>query len=182
GTRRGEAEQAFAAHGLHGRFLGLPDGRLGRVEGCGTRDLERIVAKELRRTRPGLLLGPHEGDSHPDHAVVGRVLAALDLGQVACLHWLGAEPSGRPNFFVGVVEVYEAKRAWIRFHASQLPGPGGSRGHLPRGLDLLERARAREERYGRATGLGLAEPFLAKARPERVCSLLGGCLFTGEDV
>ena len=185
GTRREEGERALAVQGLVGRFVGLPDGRLGREKGCGHDELVRVLAGELRWARPGLVLGPHKGDQHRDHAAVGQALGeailGAGLGQVACLHWLGAEPGELPNFFVGVSEVFEDKLEWIRAHASQLPGPGGPRGHLPGGRDLVERAISRETRYGRAMGLGLAEPFLAKARPLRLCSLLGACLFTGEE-
>lgn len=176
GSRREEAERAFAAQGLHGRFLGLPDGRLSREK-----DLAGCLSAELKKQQPGLVLGPHEGDPHPDHAAVGRALAVPGFCPAPLLHWLGADPGELPNFFVGVEEVFEAKLAWIRFHASQLPSRGGNREHLPQGMDLLERAKTRETRFGQVTGLGLAEPFLAKQRPERVCSLLGDCLFIGED-
>jgi LmbE family N-acetylglucosaminyl deacetylase len=178
GTRREEAERAFAAQGLRGRFLGLPDGGL---EGLEEGELAKFLERELERARPKLLLGPEKRDSHPDHAALGRVLERVDSAQVRIIHWLGSDPGEIPNFFVGVEEVMEAKRAWIRMHASQLPGRGGPRAHLPGGRDLLERAEVRERRYGKLSGLGLAEPFLAKGRPERLCSLLGGCLFTGEE-
>lgn len=67
--RAAETARALAALGVNAatRRLRLPDG--------GREDLERPVVNALRLEPGAWLLGPWQGDGHPDHEAVGRACA-----------------------------------------------------------------------------------------------------------
>ena len=55
-------------------FLNYPDGGLAKV---GAARLRSSFEPIVNRVRPEVVLGPHPKDTHPDHALVGKTLAAL---------------------------------------------------------------------------------------------------------
>lgn len=67
--RRAETRSALAdlGTGIAIETLGLPDG--------GAEGLEQPVAAAVRTPEDGWLVGPFEGDGHPDHEAVGRACA-----------------------------------------------------------------------------------------------------------
>ncbi len=166
-TRAAECAAASARLGLtERRNLGLPDARL--------RDDEtalRALIEALRALRPSILIAPLERDVHPDHAATGALAsrAFFTAGLAALWPELGA--AHRPKLFLRYPLHHElpvatlcvdtsgqadAKLEALRCYASQLPG--GDRRHMV-GLDIVERARARDAFYGARAACQAAEPF-----------------------
>ncbi|MFQ5505454.1 MAG: PIG-L deacetylase family protein [Planctomycetota bacterium] len=162
GTRRDEARAALDYLGMDGRFLGLPDGLL-----AASRDLESRLAREIDAYSPELIFAPHAGDSHPDHAAMGRSMDSLcAAGLRGCWRYLDLWSSVEPSHVLCLGEDYREKEALILFHGSQIPGPEAGREHLPGGMDVLARAMERDRRCGGRAGYG--EPYVApRPRPGR---------------
>jgi len=139
-TRRSEQERAAAVLGIRDvTFLGLPDGRLEP-----TLELRRTLVREIRRTRPDLVLAHYPARavhvdleaSHADHIAVGEAtLAAVfpDAGNPRAFPELleeGLLPHRtgevwipgyeRPNHFVDAGPYLRAKVDAILCHRSQL--------------------------------------------------------------
>lgn len=55
-------------------FLGLPDGKLNRLD---SRVLESKLKEQIDIYRPDIVLYPLSGDMHPDHAAIGRALTDI---------------------------------------------------------------------------------------------------------
>jgi LmbE family N-acetylglucosaminyl deacetylase len=155
GTRRDEQERSFGALGIEGRYLGLPDGGL-----AGVADLPQRLLAERDAFSPDLVFAPDATDAHPDHAALGRAAQGL-----ATWRWLDARPRCEPTHLVAIGPDFAPLEALIRRHASQIPGPGQSRAHLPGGLDIVERARERARRFGPLAGIAFAEPLRAERAP-----------------
>ncbi len=172
GTPELRAEEAARAAELLGgvlrRNLGLPDGAL-----ADDADTLAALVGVLRAMRPGLLLGPHPVDAHPDHEALARACrraffhAGLrnyrpDLGPPhrprLLLRYAGND-HGTPTFCVDVSTVVERKREVLECYASQIGrGPEG-RAHYLRGTDHVERAEIRDRYYGTLVGRHAAEPL-----------------------
>ncbi len=148
--------------------LELPDAHLTDSDA----ELAAVVGA-IRKLRPRLLLAPMDRDTHPDHAATGAVAgrAFFVAGLVRWHPELGAphRPSlvlryplhheVEPAVCVDIAAVADAKLDVLRCYATQIP-PEGERAHLV-GLDVLERARARDLFYGARAGCRAAEPFAA---------------------
>ena len=147
--------------------------------------------EELAEQECDLFLAPHPEDPHRDHAAL-----AASLPETArTWRWLPAcssaagrdaaergadEPVSRRGPGVDLsrlathalpFETFEAKAALIRCHASQIPGEAESRAHLPRGLDILERAHERDRAFGERLGLSFAEPLVGWRGTREECVL-----------
>ncbi|MFV0524227.1 MAG: PIG-L deacetylase family protein [Acidimicrobiales bacterium] len=149
-------------------FLGLPDGLL--VEGI---ELRRLLAGQIRRHRPDVLLSINFRDSwggpswnHVDHRVVGRSL--LDAARDAANRWvftdLDAKPwngtrlalfSGSPEagHAVDVTDHLDAGIASLRCHDLYLSHLGGTM------ADADTFLRAAAETTGARLGVSLATAF-----------------------
>jgi len=164
-TRAEECAGATAILGVQGREnLGLPDAELRDDD-----DALRAVIKTIRNLRPRLLLAPLDRDLHPDHQATGAVARrAFFTSGLANLHpELGTafrpemmmryplHDDVPPSLCVDISAVVERKRAALKCYQSQL---SGDRSHLA-GLDLLQRAHARDLFYGAKIGAAAAEPF-----------------------
>ncbi|MEZ5989480.1 MAG: PIG-L family deacetylase [Planctomycetota bacterium] len=160
GSRRDEARAALAPLGVVPTFGGLPDGALAEVM-----DLEATVAALAARARPALVFGPTAADPHADHAALGRSLDRLEAapGWPPTWRWLDAGPAVEPTHFLDPGPSAAEKLRLIGYHRSQIPGPGEPRDHLPGGLDIVERAEARDRSQGVRFGRASLEPFLAPA-------------------
>lgn len=137
GIRQREQRAAATEVGVHDvRFLGYPDGRL-----TVTLDLRIALARVIRQVRPQRVLCQSPvrnferiGASHPDHLAAGEAalsavypdsrnpfafteLADLEAWKVPET-WLMAHPD--PNHFVDVTDTFEAKKAALYRHESQL--------------------------------------------------------------
>jgi bacillithiol biosynthesis deacetylase BshB1 len=161
--------------------LGLPDTGV-RVD---DQNVRRVV-ELLRTARPRLFFAPAERDVHPDHVAVGELAgrAFFLAGLVNFAPELGAPHRPRlfarypgnvpvePTFAVDISDVVAGKAAAIRCYATQLQP--GDRSHLIQGLDVLERAQARDRFYGARIGVAAAEPFVVDGPlPIRDVALLG---------
>ena len=115
---------------------------------------------------PSVVLVPHAADPHADHSVLATCFEDAPI----VWRWLGAQPISDVATHALPFASFEGKEALIRAHASQIPGDGESRAHLPRGLDILERARERDRTWGRRLGCAFAEPLAGTrgTRNERV--------------
>src|SRR5262245_8864481 len=161
--------------------LGLPDTGV-RVD---DQNVRRVV-ELLRTARPRLFFAPAERDVHPDHVAVGELAgrAFFLAGLVNFAPELGAPHRPRlfarypgnvpvePTFAVDISDVVAGKAAAIRCYATQLMP--ADRSHLIQGLDVLERAQARDRFYGARIGVAAAEPFVVDGPlPIRDVALLG---------
>ncbi|MGN6755856.1 MAG: PIG-L deacetylase family protein [Thermomicrobiales bacterium] len=158
---RREAEQLTAAH-LIGvsevTFLRWPDGEV--ADDPATR---AAIAREIRRTRPELLLtfDPwHPYTFHNDHRQCGfaALAAAMTLAcrpgppndappHMPWAAWLFNTP--RPNQFIDIATVMEQKIAIRQAHASQMSDPEA----------LARSFRERAAHTGKPYGLALAETY-----------------------
>jgi LmbE family N-acetylglucosaminyl deacetylase len=185
GTRVDEAERALGGLGARLEWLGLPDAGLAGEARLAVR-LEEQLRRELGEGEgePLLLFGPGPQDPHADHAALARALIQVvgELGasrgqNIPLWHWLDCQGQP-PSHALALDWGYERKEALIRAHASQLPGEKGPRGHLPGGLDIVERARQRDLALGAHLGCAWAEPFVRTgaqiaARPQRLACVEG---------
>ena len=165
-----EAEQRAAAESLgvaSVTFLGFTDGYLE----CSL-DARRALAREVRRNRPDLLVGPDPSRlwtkgvyiNHPDHRAAGElVLCAvmpdapsrpqfpelLDEGfepfEVPAL-WLAGSDA---DHYVDISATMDRKLAALACHASQVGGDP----------EVEERVRERARSYGERAGLEYAEAY-----------------------
>lgn len=165
--RAGEAAKAAAALGLaERRNLGMPD--TGLREGD---EAVRPVVRAIRACRPALLFAPLWRDMHPDHAATAIIASrAFFLSGLArwdpesgpphrpgaLLRYAG-DLAESPGFLVDISEFADAKAAVLRCFSSQVAPP--DRSHLLTGLDIVERAEARDRFYGAMAGCRAAEPF-----------------------
>lgn len=147
--------------------LGLPDTQV-TVDDASV----RLFVEVLRSARPRLLFSPLEHDVHPDHTTAAQIAARAFFfaGLVNFAPELGAPHRPRlfarypgnvpqdPTFVVDIADQAEQKAKVIRCYASQLQPT--QRGHLIQGLDVLERAQARDRFYGARIGTAAAEPFV----------------------
>jgi len=165
--RRAEQERAAARLGATVLTLGYEDGVL-----QPTLELRRDLVRVLRQVRPDIVLANdptmwfrhRQYINHPDHRAAGQ--AALEalypavkkpgifpelLAQGYAPHvveevWLG--PTGEPDTWIDIADVFEEKVALICEHASQFPA------------DATREAFARIAReVGQERGLLLAESF-----------------------
>lgn len=166
--RAREATAATQALGVQQRHnLALPDTRVAVDD-----DAVHLLVAALRQARPRLLFAPAERDVHPDHTAAAQ-LAARAFFFAGLVHYapeLGAPHRPRlfarypgnvpvePTFAVDIGDLVERKAQAIRCYASQLAPP--SRNHLVQGLDVLERAQARDRFHGARIGAIAAEPFV----------------------
>ena len=85
------------------------------------------------------------------------------VGVVPLWFWLDCQGGVAPSHVFapgGAWAVWSEKERLIRRHGSQIPGEGEPRGHLPGGLDIVERARQRDESLGALFGRAWGEPFV----------------------
>lgn len=160
GTRVDEARAALVPLNVTPCFLQLPDGGLDGVE------LVPVLESILGQLEPTLVFAPHAADRHRDHAAIGRAIDVLEAGgHSGVWRWLDARPSVSPTHLFAY-DSFADKEQLIRHHASQIPGPGQPRDHLPDGLDIVERAHERDARLGASVGVAFAEPFVHQPAPE----------------
>ena len=170
GTETERAAEAAAAARLLGvvarENLGLPDTQV-QADDQATRKMVAL----MRLAKPTLLFAPVERDVHPDHVAVATLasraffLAGLrnyapELGLAHRPRLLIRFPGNvplEPTFAVDIGELAERKAEVLRCYRSQLQPP--SRDHLVTGLDVLERAQARDRFWGARIGCAAAEPF-----------------------
>ncbi|HVN74935.1 MAG TPA: bacillithiol biosynthesis deacetylase BshB1 [Thermoanaerobaculaceae bacterium] len=185
--RRREAEEAGRVLGVTWRAcLGLPDGGLGvHVDGQAA-----AVVGVLRIARPRVVLLPHPGDPHPDHAaaaaliVRGAFLSGLarwgeELGPPSRPRLLLTYPGPRqilePVLVIDTAAEYARKRAALASHASQFDPAAGPPTHLATG-HFLAAVEGRDRACGNLIGSEFGEGFASVGPIDagEVAWLLGG--------
>ena len=167
--------------------LGLPDGGL-------TDSLEnrRIVVDAIRRHRPDLVVAPPLDDLHPDHAAVGRLVAAAHYPSGFAKYETGTPPHRpkavihmmnhfefMPTFIVDITDVWETKMAAVRCYGSQLHKDGSSEPWTKvSSPEFLASFEGRYRHYGSMIGATFGEPFW-NARPAPVIDPI--VAYRGED-
>ncbi len=170
-TRAKEAAAAAAMLGAERTILDHGDGRLENSEA-----VRRAVVEAIRRHRPSLVLAPHRGDLHPDHAAAGEAVRAVRYTCGMAKWSPGPHPPHRPRTFlfslhhnsdqpasliVDVSSVFERKMALVRHFASQLHDPTSRE---PRtsisSEDFFPRWEARHRWFGEKIGVRYGEPFV----------------------
>ena len=174
--RDAETAKATEIMGLAWRGnLEQPDGRV-KV----TVEARETLAKHIRELRPGLVLGHHLDDPHPDHEASARLakeawylsglkqLAKLTGGPDASrpkqlAHFM-SHTTFEPTFVVDIEPVWERKREAVMAYATQLaPNDTKDDGkHFLYGVDILERVETKARTYGERIGRRLGEPILCR--------------------
>ena len=172
--RRAEQRAAAECVGVHEvLFLDQPDGAV-----VASLELRRDLTRVIRTVRPDRVLTwspeinwERVATTHPDHRAVGEAAFAAVYPDARNPHafpelladeglqpwtvrelWLADSPAPLRNHAVDVTDVFEARVAALRAHASQVAGLGDIEGFLRRILSAKARA------YGLADGR-LAEEF-----------------------
>ena len=173
GTPDQRAEETAAATKLLGvqwrSNLGLPDTAVKDDD-----EALSAVVGAIRDLRPEILLAPLPKDAHPDHEESGKIArrAYFHAGLKNVFTELGAAFRPRllihyfsnddiaPTFCVDISEHAAQKRKVVNCYVSQITMGDDDRGHLLRGLHLLERCEARDCYFGSICGCSAAEPFV----------------------
>jgi bacillithiol biosynthesis deacetylase BshB1 len=189
-----DAEAAAAAEimGLTARRnLDLGDGRL-----MDTQELRDLVAAEIRRFKPRLILAPYPGDRHPDHDAAGRLVQAASFyarmkNRVLCDRETGEPLEShspglvlvfpmheleRPTLVVDVTTVHARKIEAVRAYRSQFLNPMPDDYQFIGTHDYLHMIQARGAYYGTMIQAAYGEPFLARSplRVQDILALNGG--------
>jgi len=178
--RRAEAARAAEILGVAVRKnCRLPDSGVSSA----SRDQLAAVVDAIRDLKPRVILAPHWGAVHPDHAECSRlvqsafVLVHLRRFQTAHaayrpqgLFFYDARSGMSPGFIVDVSSVFDVKMAAIRAHRSQFePDPDPAKPPLTEISDptFLEGISCSARYWGFRAGVRYGEPFMAR-EPLRV--------------
>jgi N-acetylglucosamine malate deacetylase 1 len=167
-----QVEAASAAELLRAtrEALNLPD--------CGLVDSpenRRIVARAIRRHRPGLVIAPFWEDRHPDHAAAGLMVRNA---QLYCALKKLDDPNPphkphaflfyplhkfeRPTFVVDTTKVFQLKLDLLRIHSSQFSKTAEEFGVIAQGIgDYLFGLESRDRYFGSLAGARFGEALIA---------------------
>lgn len=164
------------------RRMLLPDGDLR----ARPQVLSHAVEAELDAAGADLVFAPHVADGHLDHRSLAEAVLACwrEHRPERLFAWLPAEADAATHVLALSASDFAFKLDWIAQHASQIPGPGESRAHLPRGRDIVQRIERREVRWGAAVGTAFGEPLVLvhpDGRPDRARPRVPGLLRTHLD-
>lgn len=190
--RDAESARASALLGLTARRnLNLGDGRL-----MDTQALRDLVAAEIRRFRPQVILAPYPGDRHPDHDAAGklvqaaafyarmknRVLLDTETGEPLESHSPGLvlvfpmHELERPTLVVDITDYHAQKMEIVRTYRSQFLNPMPGDYQFIGTHDYLHMIEARGAYYGSMIQVGYGEPYLARSplKIPDLCNLASG--------
>lgn len=168
--RAQEAERAAAILGVSTRGnLGLPDAGI-----VNTPDTRLLLAEEIRRLQPRVVIAPALHGRHPDHIAAAQLVRdacfVAGLAKVApglpkhrphkVLHAVTyRQDFERPTFVVDVSDVFERKMEAIRCYASQFDGLTQAGEVYPNGEPLYDIVRHYGAYYGSLIRCRYGEPF-----------------------
>lgn len=168
--RAHEAEQAAAILGVSVRNnLGLPDAGI-----VNTPETRLLLAEEIRRLQPRVVIAPALNGRHPDHIAAGQLVRdacfVAGLAKVApglakhrphkVIHAVAyRQDFDRPTFVVDVSEVFERKMDAVRCYASQFDGATQAGEVYPNGEPLYDAVRHYAAYYGSLIRCRYGEPF-----------------------
>ena len=174
-----ESAQASALLGLTARRnLDLGDGRL-----MDTQEYRDLVAAEIRRFKPKIILAPYPGDRHPDHDAAGKLVQAAafyarmknrpildsatgapleshspDLVLIFLMHELE-----RPTMVVDTTDFHAQKMEIVRTYRSQFLNPMPDDYRFIGTHDYIHMIEARGAYYGSMIQAGYGEPYLSRS-------------------
>jgi len=177
GTVEGRAAEAEAAAKLLQlgirENLGLPDGHV------FVTDVERVaLVRALRRLKPRVILTHQEGDSHPDHDHIARLVR--ECIRLVAMKNYDPETSAdkipppmvahdvfsrrvQPSFIVDISQFLEQKMDAIRVHRSQFYDPNSTEPEtMLTGKTFLDAIEHRSRYYGSLIGATAGEPFFVR--------------------
>ena len=168
--RAREAEQAAGILGVSARAnLGLPDAGV-----VNTPETRLLLAEEIRRLRPRVVIAPALTGRHPDHIAAGQLVRdacfVAGLAKVApglpqhrpykVIHAVSyRQDFDRPTFVVDVSEVFERKMEAVRCYASQFDGVTQGGEVYPNGEPLYDAVRHYAAYYGSFIRCRYGEPY-----------------------
>jgi len=171
--RQQEAAAAAAVLQLTTRInLSLPDG------GIDPHNPEQLLAvvRLLRQQQPRLLIAPHTGNRHPDHAATRALVqrAQFFMGvhgydrstpavpRAVLVHALDYHPM-EPSFLVDISDELSTKLQAIRCYRSQFEATEGSAPTVLNDRAFLQRIETNAAAYGQRMGCAAAEPYWMEA-------------------
>lgn len=172
------------------RNLNLGDGRL-----MDTPENRDIVAGEIRRFKPKVILSPYPGDRHPDHDAAGKIIQAAifyarmknrKILDVMTGENLEAHSSNQtliylmheleqPTLIVDVSKQHEQKMEVVRCYRSQFLAPMPENYQFIGASDYIHMTEARGAYYGSMVQASYGEPFIARS-PLKIDDLLGSLI------
>ncbi|MEO9046487.1 MAG: bacillithiol biosynthesis deacetylase BshB1 [Gemmatimonadaceae bacterium] len=165
-----ESDEASKILGVIERVnLGLPDAGL-----TNTPETRALLALEIRRLRPRVVIAPPLEGRHPDHIVAAQLirdacfvagLAKIVPGVPAfrpskILHALAfREDYVKPTFVVDISDVFEEKLRAIQCYGSQFDNAVQAGEVYPTGEPLYDVVRHQSAHYGSLIRTRFGEPF-----------------------
>jgi bacillithiol biosynthesis deacetylase BshB1 len=165
-----EAEAAARVLGVSvRRNLGLPDAGI-----VNTPETRAMLAVEIRRLRPSIVIAPALAGRHPDHVVAGQFVRdacfIAGLAKIApdipphrprkILHALAyREDYVKPTFVVDISDVFEDKMRAVQCYGSQFDGAIQAGEVYPTGEPLYDVIRHQSAHYGSLIRARYGEPF-----------------------
>ena len=169
-VRGRESDAASKILGITERVnLGLPDAGL-----TNTPETRALLAVEIRRLRPKIVIAPPLQGRHPDHIIAAQLirdacfvagLAKIVPGVPAfrprkILHALAfREDYIKPTFVVDISDVFDDKLRAIQCYASQFDGATQAGEVYPTGEPLYDVVRHQSAHYGSLIRTRFGEPF-----------------------
>ncbi|HUX34324.1 MAG TPA: bacillithiol biosynthesis deacetylase BshB1, partial [Gemmatimonadaceae bacterium] len=173
GSAELRAQEAERAAGILGvsvrRNLGLADAGI-----VNTPDTRLLLAEEIRRLRPRVVIAPALHGRHPDHIAAAQLVRdacfVAGLAKVApglphhrphkVIHAVTyRQDFERPTFVVDISEVFERKMDAIHCYASQFDGLTQAGEVYPNGEPLYDIVRHYGAYYGSLIRCRYGEPF-----------------------
>ncbi len=182
GTAEDRDREAMEAAEIIGvverRNLDLGDGTL-----MDSQELRNLIAAQIRRYQPKVIIAPAPGDRHPDHDAAGKAVQAaafyarlknreiLDsaTGQPLNSYSPGLvlsflmHEAEKPSFIVDITDEFEDKVRLVKAYQSQFFNPMPDDYKFVGTHDYLHAITARASFYGSMIQKGYAEAFLARS-------------------
>jgi bacillithiol biosynthesis deacetylase BshB1 len=170
-TRQKEAIRAAEVLGLdHRECLDLGDNYLDTE----TTEKRFSIAQVIRKLKPKVILCPHKGDRHPDHAAGGRLveracfdarLPKLDLGYPPYaplyIFYYPLHDYVKPTFVVDITRVFAKKMEAVKAYESQFSLPFPTHPQKPIGIsNYLFHVESRSRFYGSLIDVEYGEALL----------------------
>lgn len=165
-----ESDAAARILGVRDRVnLGLPDAGL-----TNTPETRTLLAIEIRRLRPRIVIAPALQGRHPDHIVAGQLVRdacfIAGLAKIApdipphrprkILHAITfREDHVKPTFIVDISDVFDDKLRAIQCYGSQFDGAVQAGEVYPTGEPLYDVVRHQSAHYGSLIRTRFGEPF-----------------------
>ncbi len=179
-TRYSEAEQASKLMGIHARVnLKMADGFFEINE-----ENKKLIAEQIRRYQPNIVLANAFTDRHPDHGRAGKLVSEacfLSGLRMVETEWKGEKQVAhrpkavyhyiqdyyiQPDFVVDVTDYTERKIEVIKAFKTQFFDPESKEPQTPiSGEDFFDFVKSRMMNFGRPVGAKYAEGYTVERFP-----------------